>query len=79
MSRYTNYADPTESADRKERFRQAEDSGGVEENAAIMFRDLLPTTYLMQNMKPYFRLSLQLHRQFWPDHGSKRRNHSPWP
>ena len=41
MSRYTNYIDPTESADRKERFRQAEESGEVEENAAMMIRDLL--------------------------------------
>lgn len=41
MTQYSNVADPNESAARKERFRQAEEEGEVEEDAALMVRESL--------------------------------------
>lgn len=38
MSNYANCPDPTESAARRERFRQKEEAGEVEETAALMLR-----------------------------------------
>ena len=43
MIQYTSCADPTESAARKERFRQAEEQGQVEETAVQMVRASLAT------------------------------------
>ena len=38
MKQYTSIADPTESAARRERYRQAEEQGEIEETAAQMVR-----------------------------------------
>lgn len=39
MENYTKHPDPTESAARRERFRQAEEAGEVEETALLMISD----------------------------------------
>lgn len=49
MSNYANCSDPTESAARKERVRQAEEAGEMEETAALMLSERAPLNPTLEN------------------------------
>lgn len=62
MMQYTNYQDPTESAACKERLRQAEEQGEIEEAATSLVRNNLVTQALLPpdpHVKYHLQESLQ--------------------